>query len=137
MRPYPTAIDAGVRLVMASWAKYPALDPDRPAGLSERIIKRELRERLGFDGVTITDGIEAGALKDFGGPGNRSVLAADAGMDLMLFSNKDVDEGEDGLRALSHALREGDLNRPAFQAWVERILALREALSSRKPLPAP
>jgi beta-N-acetylhexosaminidase len=137
MRPYPTAIDAGVRLVMASWAKYPALDPDRPAGLSKFIIQRELRERQGFDGVTITDGIEAGALKDFGGPGNRSVLAADAGMDLMLFSNKDIDEGEDGLRALTHALREGDLGRPAFQASVERILALREALSSQKSLPAP
>jgi beta-N-acetylhexosaminidase len=137
MRPYPTAIDAGVRLVMASWAKYPALDPDRPAGLSKFIIQRELRERQGFDGVTITDGIEAGALKDFGGPGNRSVLAADAGMDLMLFSNKDIDEGEDGLRALTHALREGDLSRPTFQASVERILALREALNSQKPLPAP
>ena len=32
--PYPAAIAAGVRLVMVSWAVYPALDAHLPAGLS-------------------------------------------------------------------------------------------------------
>ena len=31
--PYRSAIPAGVKLVMVSWAVYPALDPSRPAGL--------------------------------------------------------------------------------------------------------
>ena len=34
--PYQAAIAAGVRLVMVSWAVYPALAPGRPAGLSSR-----------------------------------------------------------------------------------------------------
>ena len=69
--PYRAAIAAGVRLVMTSWAVYPALDPRRPAGLSSIIIERELRGRLHFRGVTVTDGIQAGALAPFGsvGPG--------------------------------------------------------------------
>lgn len=66
MVPYPAAIAAGVGLVMTSWAVYPALDPGRPAGLSRTVIQGELRGRLGFRGVTITDAIEAGALRRFG-----------------------------------------------------------------------
>jgi beta-N-acetylhexosaminidase len=137
MRPYPAAIGAGVRLVMASWALYPALDPSRPSGLSSRIIQGQLRGRLGFKGVTITDAIEAGAIQRFGTIGNRAVLAARAGMDVLLFSNKQVGEGNQGLGALTAGLRSGRLGRPAFQASVERILALREALASRHPLPGP
>jgi beta-N-acetylhexosaminidase len=57
--PYQAAIAAGVRLVMVSWAVYPALDPGRPAGLSPTIVGGELRQRLGFKGVTITDALEA------------------------------------------------------------------------------
>ena len=34
--PYPAAVSAGVKLVMVSWAIYPALDPKLPAGLSRR-----------------------------------------------------------------------------------------------------
>ncbi len=36
--PYPAAIAAGVRLVMVSWAIYPALDAHLPAGLSSTIV---------------------------------------------------------------------------------------------------
>ena len=57
--PYQSAIAAGVKLVMASWAVYPALDARLPAGLSPAIIGGELRSRLGFGGVTITDALEA------------------------------------------------------------------------------
>jgi beta-N-acetylhexosaminidase len=92
MRPYPAAIGAGVRLVMTSWALYPALDRSRPSGLSSAIIQGQLRNRLGFRGVTITDAIEAGAIGRFGGIGRRAVLAARAGQDLLLFSNKTVGE---------------------------------------------
>ena len=53
--PYQAAIAAGVKLVLVSWAIYPALDPARLAGLSLTIVGGELRQRLGFTGVTITD----------------------------------------------------------------------------------
>ena len=60
--PYPTAVSAGVKLIMVSWAIYPALDANLPAGLSPTIIGQELRGRNNFTGVTITDALEAGAL---------------------------------------------------------------------------
>ncbi len=58
---------------MLSWAVYPALDPRLPAGLSSTVIHGELRGRLAFRGVTITDAIGAGALNDYGTFGRRAV----------------------------------------------------------------
>ena len=45
--PYEDAIAAGVKLVMSSWAVYPALDPRRPAGLSSTVIQKELGDGWG------------------------------------------------------------------------------------------
>jgi beta-N-acetylhexosaminidase len=124
-RPYERAVGAGVRLVMTSWAIYPALDPDRPAGLSPAIVGGELRDRLGFRGVTITDALEAGALQPFGSTGRRARLAARAGMDLLLCSGRDVGQGDAAARALARALRHGGLPRRAFKAAVRRVDRLR------------
>ncbi len=126
--PYQSAIAAGVKLVMASWAVYPALDARLPAGLSPAIIGGELRSRLGFGGVTITDALEAGALKAYGTPAQRGVLAAGAGMDLLLCAQGDPAQGQDVAIALAAALQSGQLSQQAFTASVNRITALRNSL---------
>jgi beta-N-acetylhexosaminidase len=127
--PYAAAIAAGVKLVMASWAVYPALDAGRPAGLSPAVIQGELRGRLGYQGVTITDALEAGALAGFGGPGPRAVLAAAAGMDLLLCSARDVAQGQAAVSALAGALDGGKLGAAGFGAPVQRVTALRDGLA--------
>jgi beta-N-acetylhexosaminidase len=126
--PYRAAIAAGVKLVMVSWAIYPALDPKLPAGLSPRIVGGELRQRLGFTGVTITDALEAGALRPFGTIRDRARMAAAAGMDLILCSVQKTSEGEQARAALESAYRGGTLGQAAFQAAVRRVLALRAGL---------
>jgi beta-N-acetylhexosaminidase len=126
--PYRAAIAAGVKLVMVSWAVYPALDPGVPAGLSSAIINGELRQRLGFTGVTITDALEAGALQPFGTIGHRATLAAAAGMDLLLCSAQQDTEGEQARAALQQGYGSGKLASGAFQAALTRIMALRAGL---------
>ena len=126
--PYHAAIAAGVKLVMVSWAVYPSLDPKRPAGLSSVIVGRELRARLGFTGVTITDALEAGALKAFGSIGHRAVLAAGAGMDLILCADGSGAEGTAAMDGLRTAYHDGALGQAAFRAAVTRIIALRRSL---------
>jgi beta-N-acetylhexosaminidase len=126
--PYRAAIAAGVKLVMASWAIYPALDAKRPAGLSRAVIQGELRGRLGYRGVTITDAIEAGALASFGGYGQRAVLAAGAGMDLVLCSARDPSQGQSVVTALAGALGGRKLDAASFNAAVDRVTALRDGL---------
>jgi beta-N-acetylhexosaminidase len=126
--PYKAAIRAGVRLVMVSWAVYPALDPRLPAGLSRAVVGAELRQRLGFAGVTITDALEAGALKAYGTTRNRATMAAGAGMDLILCSAQRPGQGSQARIALSKGYQRGTLNQAAFRAAAQRVLELRASL---------
>ena len=127
--PYPAAVAAGVKLVMVSWAVYPALDARRPAGLSPTVIQQELRGRNRFTGVTITDALEAGALKAFGTTSQRAVTAAAAGMDLILCAAQDVSQSETATAALAGALTSGQISPATFSAAVGRVTALRASLS--------
>lgn len=125
--PYVAAINAGVKLVMVSWAVYPNLGSHRPAGLAPAIVKGQLRTRLGFQGVTITDAIGAGALGAYGSTQNRSLKAAKAGMELILASAS-VGQGEQSLAGLVTGYRDGSLPKADFQSTVEQILAMRASL---------
>ena len=127
--PYPAAIAAGAKLVMVSWAVYPALDPHRPAGLSSTVIQQELRARHRFAGVTITDALEAGALKAFGSTAHRAITAAAAGMDLILCAAQQPSQAESATTALASALTSRQLSKTAFDAALSRVTALRAGLS--------
>jgi beta-N-acetylhexosaminidase len=125
---FAPAIAAGVDMVMTSWAVYPALDAVYPAGLSQAFVQGELRSRLGFSGVTITDALEAGSLDAFGDAGQRGVLAAQAGMDLLLCSARDVSQGRDTVAAMTEALTGRQLNPGQFIIALRRVKALRDGL---------
>ena len=124
---FQPVIRAGVELVMTSWAVYPAIDPVYPAGLSKTFVGRELRGRQHFRGVTITDALEAGALEPFGDTGERSVLAAEAGMDVLLCSGRDVGQGQAAVSAVAHAVRSGRLNPGHFEIALRRVRRLRDS----------
>jgi beta-N-acetylhexosaminidase len=126
--PYQAAIAAGVKLVMVSWAKYPNLGSARPADLSSIIVQGQLRRRLGFTGVTITDAIGAGALRSIGSIQNRSLLAAEAGMQLILSAAQSVPEGQNALAGLQSGLNSGALSSSTFHVTVTQILTLRSTL---------
>jgi beta-N-acetylhexosaminidase len=128
--PYQAAIAAGVKLVMVSWAPYSALAPKTPAGLSSAIVNGELRQRLGFKGVTITDALEAGALRSFGTTRRRATLAAKAGMDLILCSVQRPSQGQQARIALANGLTDGTLSPSVFNAALNRVIALRSSLGS-------
>jgi beta-N-acetylhexosaminidase len=126
--PYRAAIAAGVKLVMVSWARYPRLGSGLPAGLSGAIVQGQLRQRLGFRGVTITDAIGAVALAAFGPTQNRTLKAAQAGMQLILAASQAPSEGEQCLSALLSGFRSRELGRATFRTTVAQILQLRATL---------
>lgn len=126
-RPFAAGIRAGTRLVMTSTARYPALDGRRVALLSRRITTTELRGRLGFRGVTITDDLDVTAMRRVAGPATLAVRASAAGNDLLLFA-QDPDRARRGLSAVVAAVRAGRLSRPELVRSVRRVLALRGAL---------
>jgi beta-N-acetylhexosaminidase len=130
--PFESAIAGGVKLVMTSWAVYPALDPGVPAGLSPRVIQGELRDRLGYRGVTITDTLSAAALSGYGTLAQRGLLAAGAGADLIICSAINGDDDPSGglsvLHAIAGAIGDGRLSRNVAEQAAARVLALRRSL---------
>jgi beta-N-acetylhexosaminidase len=124
--PFAAAIRAGAGLVMVSSAIYPTLSR-APAVLSARVVQGELREGLGFKGVTISDDLEAPAFASRGGASGAALAATRAGVDLLLFAR--TYEGADrAARALAEGLRSGRVDRGALEASLGRVLALRGAL---------
>ena len=127
-KPYHNAIQAGVDMIMPSWAIYPALDSQYPSGLSSAWLKDELRGRLGYNGVVISDTMGGGSITGFGDWGERALLATNAGQDLLLGSGGDVDFGEKMCDALIAALNDGSLDNSDFHASSQRILNLRQKI---------
>ncbi len=123
--PFRAFAAAGGELVMLSTAIYPAFS-DRPAAFARPIASGELRGRLGFDGVSITDALGTVAVRDFGGPAKAGLAAARAGTDLLLFN--DLAQAEAAWRALTAKLRTRKLSRGPFEQSVQRVLDLRAEL---------
>lgn len=125
-RPFAAFIAAGGELVMLSLASYPLL-ADRPAALSRRIATGELRRRLGFEGVSITDALDATAAREFGSTADVALAAVGAGSDLLLYP--DWREARDVGRLLRRRLRSGRIDSTAAQGAADRVLALRAGLA--------
>lgn len=79
----PFAMNRGLPWAMTAHVLYEALDPERPATLSPRVIAGVIRGRIGFEGVLISDDLAMGALS--GDPPARALAALQAGCDLALY----------------------------------------------------
>jgi beta-N-acetylhexosaminidase len=114
LTPFRAAIAADTPLVMASHALYPALDPDRIASQSRAVLTGLLRERLGFDGVVVTDSLEADAVVSRSSTPTAAARGIRAGVDLLLTTGQGS-----YLPVLRRLVREARAD-PAFR---ERLVA--------------
>ena len=111
---------------MLSSAVYPALS-GRPASMSRKVVRGELRRRLGYDGVAITDALETASTAAVGGPTAAASAAAKAGTDLLLFTS--LGAAADAAASLRKV---ASRHRAQFTESVARIVALRRALARRR-----
>ena len=123
LAPFRQAIGAGVPMVLVSSAIYPALAP-QPALLSKAVAGTLLRGTLGFRGVTVSDAIDAAALRPWGGTRGAAGRAAAAGMDLVLVSGTEA-SARQAQAGVAAAIASGALSRSDAQASLNRVLALR------------
>ncbi len=73
------------------------LDPDNPATLSRPTVTGTLRERLGYEGLVISDDMQMGAIRDAYGYPDAVRLAIEAGVDVLTIANQQL--FEDGIVA--------------------------------------
>ncbi len=122
LAPFKAAIAAEVPLIMSSHAVYPRLDANRIASQSPAILKDLLREQLKFDGVVITDSIEAKAVRATGEPEQVAVRSIRAGNDIVLTTGQG--SWIRSYRALLAEARASRSFRALVKAAAARVLAL-------------
>jgi beta-N-acetylhexosaminidase len=99
--PY-TALMPELDAVMLAHVEFPNIDPDLPASLSPRVIRRFLRDQLGFDKhLVLTDDLDMGAIAKRYGRGEDVKLAITAGNDLALICHRALETAETAARAIA------------------------------------
>jgi beta-N-acetylhexosaminidase len=83
--PFVHACRNKIESLMTAHVRYPALDPNRPATLSEPIVTGLLRHQLGYDGVVFSDDMEMKAISENYTVEEATTLAVRAGVDVILF----------------------------------------------------
>jgi beta-N-acetylhexosaminidase len=98
--PY-TALMPELDAIMLAHVEFPNIDPEFPASLSPRIIRRFLRDQLGFDKhLVLTDDLDMGAITTRYGRGEDVKLAITAGNDLAMICHR-TDTAETAALALA------------------------------------
>ncbi|MEU1511064.1 glycoside hydrolase family 3 N-terminal domain-containing protein [Streptomyces sp. NPDC005811] len=133
LAPFRAAVDAGVPLLMSAHVVFPALDPERPATLSPRILRDLLRGELGFEGVLVSDALEMKAIADRYGEAAGARLALAAGADQVIVAVPDLEVTLACRDAVLDALRTGELAEGRVTEAAERVrrLARRYAVPPR------
>ena len=121
LRPFKKAIRVGAPVIMTAHLDVQALDPGVPASLSAEVVQGLLRDRLGFEGVAVTDSQGMGPVHAVHGSAEGAVLSLLAGNDLVLNSP----EPKRALDAVQDAVAEGRLPEERLAEAATRVLALR------------
>jgi beta-N-acetylhexosaminidase len=125
MAPFRAAIACGVRTMMTGHVVYTSLDPALPATLSPAVCTR-LRERLGFEGVLLSDDLQMRAVADTWSVAEAAIMAIAAGCDGLLICH-----GEDAQETAFEALTREAERSTAFAARCEQAHARVRAARSR------
>lgn len=88
---------ADLPMAMTAHVVYTAIDKDRPATLSRKVISRFIRKEIGFDGLLMTDDLSMKALSGTFTEKVQGALAA--GCDIVLHCNGKLDEMEEVAKA--------------------------------------
>lgn len=103
---------------MTAHIVYTAWDDARPGTLSHYVVHKVIRERIGFDGLLMTDDIDMKALS--GTPAEKACGAIEAGVDLVLDCWARMDE----MVAIANVLPDAG---PRARERLDRALAFRKA----------
>lgn len=125
------ALAASAPAVMTAHIVYPQLDAEHPATLSRAVLTGVLRERLGYEGVVITDALMMKAIHERYGHARAAVLTLQAGADLVLAQGSRAEQAQ-ALQAVAQAIEHGTLPLARAQQARERI----DALAERFPIDA-
>ena len=124
--PFRAVIENGIPAVMSSHILFPKLEPDNvPCTMSKRIITGILKERIGFQGLVLSDCVEMDAIRKYYGTSKGIVAAMSAGVD-MVFVSHTAEVQEKGFQAVYKAIEDKELSLEEMQKVAEKIISYKE-----------
>lgn len=117
---FKRGIEAGADMVMMGHITMTNID-QLPASVSKTMITDELRGKLGYNGVVVTDSLAMGAVADMYESGELAVKIIDAGADILLMPA----DMKAAVEALEEAVKNGTISGQRINDSVRRILILK------------
>jgi len=144
--PFRRAAAAGLPMIMTAHVVFAALDPARPATLSEQVVTGLLRGKLGYRGVIVSDDLDMQAIAGHMGADVAAVAAVRAGCDVLLLCNSEENQAiaeaalireaerdrefRDKVGQAAHRVRE--LKKVHAAGWLQRPAASRDLVGSAR-----
>ncbi len=134
--PFKRAIAEDIDMIMTGHIGMPQIEPEvvtstngtfpLPATLSDDVITGVLREKLGYDGIVITDALNMQAIADNFTESEAVLKTFDAGVDIALMptilrSEQDVTKLDRIFKDVIAAVKDGRLSEERIDQSVERI----------------
>ncbi len=123
LRPFKSAIENNAQMIMVAHILLSDVDTV-PATMSYEIITRLLREKMGYDGVVITDDLCMGAIRNEYEVHNAAVNSFKAGCDILLIAQNGK-EATLTYEAIKKAYEEGIISMDRINESLYRILSLK------------
>ncbi len=120
--PFKTLVAAGADSVMSAHILLRKIDSRHPATLSRKVLTTLLREKIGFDGLLVTDALVMEAISKCYGVAESAVLAFEAGADLLMMP----ENPDEAINAICSALLSG---RIPMKRLEEALVRRRKALA--------
>ena len=133
--PFRAAIESRVASIMTAHILIPALDPERPATLSPKVVYGLLKQRLGYQGLVLSDDLEMKAISGRYGMPEATVAAIAAGCDAVLMCGSDQDRQARALEAVIKAVEEEDLPLKRVEDAISRHRRVKERFLIRRAKP--
>ena len=126
--PFKKAIKEGIKAIMSSHINFPAFTENGlPTTLSKKCLTGLLREKLGFEGLIITDGMQMKAIEHTYGTVKASLMAIEAGVNLVCICHSrelQVEAAEYVLKAVQN----NELSEAIIDERLQRVLTYKKQL---------
>jgi len=136
--PYKLLIENGYNdMVMTAHIMNQNIDENYPATLSPLFLQNILREKIGFNGVIVSDDMNMGAIVDHYGFGEGLIMAINAGCDLLILSNNGSEEYNEmtpyeAVDIIFNAVKENLISEEQINQSYNRIQSLKESYGIKK-----
>ena len=126
--PFKEAISLKIDSIMSAHILINAWDRENPATLSKKILTKQLREKLNFKGLIITDALMMGGISKYFSPKEIAIRAIKAGANVLLMP----DDPENSIKAIYDSVISGELEIETIDQSLDKIWKAKNKICNYK-----